>query len=295
LLFFLSIILKFANALVRAGAFLHPGSLSIRSNMQESVSMDQAPWICRRGRALMKRLRVAAVMLALLPVPMHGQGSPVSSAVVELLAVGPTAKGKNLECGATGFLVNAQGYILTNAHVVEESRKCLAGSPGGKILARPAAGHPSIGNAVSCVVVEIDELHDVALLKAERPLFATPAETQNNVAPLHEADIDDGAEVAVAGHPNFEWNARIQTGRIVRHTKFALSDSSSQISEVLIVDVALRKGTSGSPVYLASGGGVVGIAERKDVLHPSHAVAVPVRYAIELLDLAGVRWIADTK
>ncbi len=249
--------------------------------------------------AVVWALSVAAALLALMPLHLDGQealpAGRVAGAVVELLAVGPGGEGKNLECGATGFLINSEGYILTNAHVVEEARRCLAGASGAKILAKPASPHPSVGKAVSCNVVKLDELHDLALLKTERPLFADPAEAESNVAPLHAAEIDDGTEVAVAGHPEFTWQARIQTGRIVRHDKVALSDSSSMPSEVLIVDIALRKGNSGSPVYLAPDGGVVGIAERKDILRPSQAVAVPVRYAIELLDRAGIEWVADTK
>src|SRR5579863_5191429 len=63
---------------------------------------------------------------------------PVGPAVVQLLAVGPGDKGQNHECSATGFLVNEDGYILTNAHVVEKSEDCLAKSPGAKILAKLA-------------------------------------------------------------------------------------------------------------------------------------------------------------
>lgn len=250
---------------------------------------------CAPGKTALCALLLSATILA----QARAQNSPSSErirrAVVELLAVGPGEKGKNRECGATGFLVNAQGYILTNAHVVEEARHCLEGSPGAKLLAKPATPHPSVGNAVSCNLVGLDELHDLAVLKAERPLFETSTQNENNFVLLSPAEVEEGAEVAVTGHPAFAWQPLTQSGRVAGQGSLPLSDHSAATSKVLILDIALRKGTSGSPVYRPADGGVVGIVERKDVLRPSHTVAVPIRYAIEMLDRAGVEWHAGRK
>ena len=49
-----------------------------------------------------------------------------SRAVVQLLAIGPGGQEQNRECSATGFLINEEGYILTNAHVVQDAHRCLA-------------------------------------------------------------------------------------------------------------------------------------------------------------------------
>ncbi|MCJ7502085.1 MAG: aminotransferase class III-fold pyridoxal phosphate-dependent enzyme, partial [Acidobacteriia bacterium] len=95
---------------------------------------------------------------------------PVTAAVVQLLAVGPGAEDKNRECAATGFLVNEEGYLLTNAHVIADARRCLAASPGTKIMAKLARPGARAAPAVSCDVVALDDLHDLALLKTERPL-----------------------------------------------------------------------------------------------------------------------------
>ena len=205
-----------------------------------------------------------------------------SHAIVELIAIGPGEHGKNRECQATGFLVDEDGDILTNAHVVDEARNCLAGATPQRILAKPATAEPSAAEAVSCDIVSVDALHDLALLKAQRPLgkvFFT----------LDPSEVQPGTEVSVTGHPAFAWHAQTQTGRVVGIGSVALSDSSSAKSDVLVLDIPLLKGASGSPVYRVSDGSVVGVIERKDLQHPGRTIAVPIRYAIELLDRAGVK------
>jgi len=72
-----------------------------------------------------------------------------AAAVVQLLAIGPGQGEKNRACSATGFFVNEEGYILTNAHVVEDARRCLAGSPEAKIVAKLATPDAHAATAVS--------------------------------------------------------------------------------------------------------------------------------------------------
>jgi S1-C subfamily serine protease len=228
----------------------------------------------------------------------------VSHAVVELIALGPGEDEKNRECQATGFLVNEVGYILTSAHVVDEARDCLAGASLHRILAKPVTAEPTAAGAVSCDVVSVDELHDLALLRAQRSLFRNASESgattvnakiRNRYLHLDPAAVEDATEVAVTGHPAFAWHSETQSGRVVGYGSMALSDVNAEKSDVLFVDIPLLKGASGSPVYRMSDGSVVGIVERKDLQHPGRTVAVPVRYAIEMLDRAGVKWHAPIK
>ncbi len=188
---------------------------------------------------------------------------------------------------------------MTSAHVVDESRDCLAGATLQRILAKPATGDPTAAGAVSCDIVSVDELRDLALLKAQRPLFRNAseasattmsAELRRTFLLLDPGAIEDATEVAVTGHPAFAWHSETQSGRVVGHGSWALSDANSEKSDVLFVDIPLLKGSSGSPVYRVSDGSVVGIVERKDLQHPGRTIAVPIRYAIEMLDRAGVRW-----
>jgi len=210
-----------------------------------------------------------------------------AGAVLQLLAIGPGAGDKNAECAATGVLVSEQGYILTNAHVVADARRCLAGGPEAKIMAKFAALDSRSATAVSCDLVGVDDLHDLALMKAERP---PPAGEEYPFVLLGLGEVAVGTPVAVTGHPAFAWQPHTQTGKVVRREFLQLSKESAEGSEVIVVDIPLKTGSSGSPVYLQGGGAVVGIVERQNTANRSETVAVPIRYAIELLDRHGVRW-----
>jgi serine protease Do len=216
---------------------------------------------------------------------------PTAAAVVQLLAVGPGEQGKNRECSATGFLVNEEGYILTNAHVVEDARRCLAASPGTKIMAKLAQAGGRAARAVSCDVVGLDDLHDLAVLRAERP---PSAEERPGFVRLDPAEVTDGTPVAVTGHPAFAWHPATQHGEVMRRTTLGLSEKSAEKSTILVLDIPLERGASGSPVYVESGG-VVGVVERQNPSRPSETVAVPIRYAIELLNRHAVRWYPAPK
>ena len=100
---------------------------------------------------------------------------PVVQSVVQLVSVGPADKEQNRECSATGFLIDEEGYLITNAHVVEDARRCLEKAPGAKILAKLTIADSRTAQAVPCDVVGIDTPNDLALLKTERPLLQTPA------------------------------------------------------------------------------------------------------------------------
>jgi serine protease Do len=230
-------------------------------------------------------LLLAAVLLRAQAPDANSPAASVdhSNAIVELIALGPGEHGKNRECQATGFLINENGYLLTNAHVVDEARNCLAGATPQRILAKPVTSEPSAAGAISCDVVMVDALHDLALLKARRPIG-------NGHFPLDPDEVEEGTEVAVTGHPAFAWHAETKSGRVIRRGSMALSETSSAKSDVFVVDIPLLKGASGSPVYRASDGSVVGVIERKDLEHPGRTIAVPIRYAIEMLGRAGVKW-----
>jgi serine protease Do len=207
--------------------------------------------------------------------------------VVELLAVGPGAEGKNRECAATGFLVNADGYLVTNAHVVEDLEHCLGEVPDGKILAKFSAPGETIARGFSCDVVGVDEVHDLAVLRMIRPL--APATTTYTT--LDSQELPVGTAVSVTGHPEFAWQPLTQFGQVVWRGAYRLGPKSAATTEVFVVNIPLRRGNSGSPVYLESGG-VVGVVVQSDEMRRAHSVAISIRHVIELLNGYGVKWHA---
>jgi S1-C subfamily serine protease len=232
----------------------------------------------------------------------------VSFAVVQLIAVGPGAHGRNEDCSATGFMINEAGYILTNAHVIEKSHECLAQSPGAKIVARFARSEvnafPSSGSldalrptdttapAVACDVVGVDEVHDLAVLKPERPPPIGGAGHPTPYALLGTKPASIGMAVKVTGHPASTWVALTQSGKIIARQSLPLFGRSDEPSEMIVLDIPLKHGSSGSPVYLQAGAAVVGVVERQNTWDSFQTLAVPIRYATEVLDRLGVKWHA---
>ncbi len=221
-------------------------------------------------------------------------GDAAARAVVQLLAIGPGANENNRECGGTGFLINSEGDILTNAHVIEEARRCLAGDARNKIMAKISVPTGSAAPAVSCDVIALDEIHDLAVIRPERPLPMPNAGGQWAFLTLDPSEAPEGTRVSVTGHPHFAWNPVTESGKVVRRSRLRLTETSAEQTEVLILDVALRPGNSGSPVYRSGGTGVVGIVERQERFQSEYTVAVPTRYAIDLLNRYRVAWSATS-
>jgi S1-C subfamily serine protease len=217
----------------------------------------------------------------------------VLRAVVQLLAVGPAGHEQNQECSATGFLINEDGYLITNWHVVEAAKGCLEKAPGAKILAKLTADDARTAQAVSCDLVAFDVSNDLALLKTERPFPATLA-LKPAYATLDARPVPVGTPIVVTGHPAFSWQPVTQTGQVFWSGRARLDETDNPPSgptDALEIDIHLRPGNSGSPVYRPNGG-VVAVVDKRDTLRPSYSVAVAIHYAIDLAERHKVRWHA---
>jgi len=208
--------------------------------------------------------------------------------VVELLAVGPGERARNRACAATGFVVDEDGYLVTNAHVVKDLQGCLGKSPGGKILAKFPAPGESFARGLPCEVVAVEEVHDLAVLKLTLPP-SDGARASPSFECLDAREVPEGTAVTVAGHPEFAWRLRTQSGQVVWSGTYQLDEKSAATTEVIGLDIPLRPGNSGSPVYLESGG-VGGVVVSRDETRRGHSVAVAIRYVTDLLDRYGVKW-----
>jgi S1-C subfamily serine protease len=219
------------------------------------------------------------------------QDDRVSRAVVQLLAVGPADHEQNQECAATGFLINADGYLITNWHVVEAAKGCLAKAPGAKILVKLTISDSRTAQAVPCDVIGIDAPNDLALLKTERPLLPSSG-GQPPYATLDKRAVPVGTAVRVTGYPAFSWQPVTQPGLVTAVGRTALEEIDDPLpvpSDALVVDIHLRPGNSGSPIYRPDGG-VIAVVDKRDPLRPAYSVGVAIHYAIELAERNGVRW-----
>ena len=153
-----------------------------------------------------------------------------------------SAEGSGGEGGTgSGFLMDAQGHVVTNDHVVEAGRSYSVrfGEDGDELRAELIGSDPSTDLAV----LEVDP-DDV------------PAETK----PLELADssqLRPGDEAIAIGSP-FGLSGTVTTGIISALDREIESPNGFPISGVLQTDAAINPGNSGGPL-LDDDGRVIGV------------------------------------
>lgn len=150
---------------------------------------------------------------------------------------------KKQEVGAgTGFIVSADGLILTNRHVVEDEKAeyTVLTNAGDKIQAKVLARHPIL---------------DLALLKIDK----------QGLKPLELGDSDQvkvGQFVIAIGNALGEFRNTVSFGVVSglqrNITAFGSLSGAEQLDELIQTDAAINRGNSGGPL-INMRGEVIGI------------------------------------
>jgi putative serine protease PepD len=142
------------------------------------------------------------------------------------------------EATGSGFVVSADGYVVTNAHVVDGASKVTV-----KVGDRAAK---------TAKVVGIDDSTDVALLKIDTGGDAlTPLELGDSGA------VAVGDPVYAIGNP-YGLSRTLTTGVVSALQREIQSPTGWSISNVIQTDAALNPGNSGGPLF-DDAGKVIGI------------------------------------
>ncbi|MCR5793981.1 MAG: serine protease [Solobacterium sp.] len=146
----------------------------------------------------------------------------------------------------SGFAVSADGYIVTNAHVIDHpSSRC-----------RVIIGEKAYTAEVEAVSAE----NDIALLKADAHLPA--------VLQFSSEDTAEGTDVYTIGYP--ENDGRTAVSGTYDGTR--VRSEAGVTYEVICC--RLRQGSSGSPV-MTEDGGVIGIAAATSTEHEGTGLIIP--------------------
>lgn len=143
----------------------------------------------------------------------------------------------------SGFIINEDGYILTNNHVVANSKEV-------KVLL-------SDGNEVAAKVVNTDEQQDLAMIKL------ADGTKVPGVAELGDSDaLYPGEDVIAIGTPLSKNFAQTMTKGIISAVNRDVQSESGNTSKVIQTDAAINSGNSGGPLVNTKGQ-VIGINSMK--------------------------------
>src|SRR3990172_6369340 len=142
------------------------------------------------------------------------------------------------EGSGSGFIVDTNGHIVTNNHVIKDARQIEVTLSSGKKLPGRLIG--------------TDPGNDLAIVKIEIP--------SSELNPLQLGDSDDlqvGQKVLAIGNP-FGLNETLTTGIISSIGRSIRSEEGMMMEDLIQTDAAINPGNSGGPL-LDSTGRVIGI------------------------------------
>jgi len=157
---------------------------------------------------------------------------------------------KQKVAGGTGFIVTADGKVVTNKHVVQDAEAEYTVVMGD-------------GTEYAAEVISRDPSNDLAVLQMK----AKEGESLQNLRSLklaRSSDVRVGQTVVAIGNALGEFNNSVTVGvvsakgRSIAASDGGLRGSLEQLSNLIQTDAAINPGNSGGPL-LALDGSVVGI------------------------------------
>jgi len=139
----------------------------------------------------------------------------------------------------SGFLIDTEGHIVTNNHVVEDAK-------------RVEVKLGSSDKTYTAEVVGTDPATDVALLKVD-----APADSLHPLALGDSSKVEVGEPVVAIGNP-FGLDRTVTSGIVSALQRQIQAPNGFSISHVIQTDAAINPGNSGGPL-IDSSGSVIGI------------------------------------
>lgn len=169
------------------------------------------------------------------------------------------------EALGSGFVLNEDGYIVTNAHVVR-----MAGKNADEIMVKFGGEDSTKGHAAK--VIGVDEVTDVALLKLVEKKPGIKA------APLGDSEKARVGEMVVAiGNPYGH------TSTLTQGVVSALGRSLEGVrTDFIQTSASINPGNSGGPLFNIKGE-VIGINTAMDPRAQSIGFAIPINVAKDVI------------
>jgi len=165
----------------------------------------------------------------------------------------------------SGMIIDKQGRILTNAHVVSGNAQALEVTLAG-------------GRKYKAERIYVDRMSDMALIRI-------PPRDDLKVLPLGDSDkLQVGQKVLAIGNP-FGFDGTLTTGIVSALNRDIHGENGETLEKMIQTDAAINPGNSGGPL-LDSSGNVIGI--NTAIIGPSGAnvgigFALPINRAKEMI------------
>ena len=186
--------------------------------------------------------------------------------VQSTVAITASRTGETTDSAGTGIIATSDGYIITNAHVVLNTKSVLV------------TVTTYDGQQYDAVVVGMDRTTDLAVIKTNDYGF-TPAEFGDS------DQLSIGEWVVAIGNPGGERFASSLTRGIVSGLDRAVERYSEEGMTYIQTDAAINPGNSGGPLVNMYGQ-VVGINSSKIITdgYEGMGFAIPVSKAKDIID-----------
>jgi len=199
--------------------------------------------------------------------------APVSGSLVDAVA---TTRDAVVSIGTIGTLgagviVDAEGTILTNYHVIADSLRAPVRGVGGTPSARPTVSASfQDGRELPALVVFADAGQDLAILR----LISTDSEERFSAVALGASEkVQVGQEVFAIGNP-FGLSHTVSRGIVSAVDRTTILPNRVPL---LQLDASINVGNSGGPLFDLSGQ-LLGIVTAKRAEAEGIAFAVPVNH-----------------
>jgi serine protease Do len=161
----------------------------------------------------------------------------------------------------TGFLINANGLMITNAHVVKNSKNIFVQN--------------NRGDQFRAIVLRLDPTRDVAIIKIDDDNFRAMPPLSSLPYGIKKTSPDLTEPIFTLGYP----------GNKIVYGEGYLSSSSGFEGDTLSfqISVAANPGNSGGPVFNKNGE-VIGILSTKETHTEGAVFAIQSKYIYKVLN-----------
>lgn len=174
----------------------------------------------------------------------------------------------DITSSGTGFAINNNGYILTNNHVIENSKSITVRGLNG-----------DFNKAYNAEIVLRDKNNDLAILKIKDhriKTFKKPPYSFKTVI------SDVGETVYALGYP-----LRASMGDEIKLTSGIISSKSGYQGDITNyqISVPIQPGNSGGPL-LDSNGNIIGVISAKHIGAENASYAIKISYLLNMIQLS---------